>query len=72
MENFNIGDEIYHKSNPSVKWVIEQIDGNEIRCSTLLNDSLKQVKETFLKSSIEKCGDGSMFITSGPRRNHQW
>lgn len=53
MEEFKIGDEVFHKADSTQKWGIEKIDNEKVFCSTLVRDTLKQIKETFLKTSIK-------------------
>lgn len=72
MEEFKIGDEVFHKTTPGQKWVIEQLDNESVLCSTLIKDTLKQVKESFLKTSIKKCADPTITFGSSGRRNHRF
>lgn len=71
MSDFKIGDEIFHKSNSSIKWIIEKIDNDEIYCSTVIKETLEQKKEIFAITSIEKCAKPTPYI-SKPRRNNYW
>ncbi|MHC8949746.1 hypothetical protein [Sphingobacterium hungaricum] len=71
-ELLKIGDEIYHKTTPSVKWVVEHIDGDQVRCSTLIKESLKQVKETFTKTSIAKCSGPSVTYGNINKRDNRY
>lgn len=71
MGNFKIGDEIYHKSNPTIKWIIEKIDNNEIYCSTVVKETLEQKKEIFTVTSIEKCAEPTIYV-SPKKRNNYW
>lgn len=52
--DFEIGDSVYHKSNPSVLWTIEKIEGNEAYCSTIIKNTLEQKKEKLSLTSIIK------------------
>lgn len=72
MEEFKIGDEVFHKADSTQKWVIEKIDDEKVLCSTLIKETLKQVKETFLKTSIKKCADPSITFGSSSRRNYRY
>ncbi|WP_313185654.1 hypothetical protein [Sphingobacterium siyangense] len=72
MEEFKIGDEVFHKADSTQKWVIEKIDDEKVLCSTLIKETLKQVKETFLKTSIKKCADRSITFGNSNRRNHRF
>lgn len=72
MEDFKIGDEIYHKSNPSVKWIIESIDGGKVSCSTVLKDTLEQKKEVFVMTSIKKCADPKITFRNIHKRDNYW
>lgn len=71
MGNFKIGDEIYHKSNSRIKWIIERINGNEIYCSTVMKETLEQKKEVFASTSIEKFAEPK-FIIGKPTRDSHW
>jgi len=72
MEEFKIGDEVFHKADSTQKWVIEKIDDEKVLCSTLIKETLKQVKETFLKTSIKKCADRSITFGNSSRRNFRF
>ncbi|PRD48529.1 hypothetical protein [Sphingobacterium haloxyli] len=72
MEEFKIGDEIFHKSNPSVKWVIESIDGEQVACSTVLKETLEQRKEVFVTTSIKKCADPKTTFININKRDNYW
>lgn len=48
MEEFKIGDEVFHKADSTQKWVIGKIDDEKVLRSTL--ETLKQVRETLLKT----------------------
>lgn len=69
MSEFKIGDQIFHKSNSSVKWIIERISGNDIYCSTVMKETLEQKKEVFTKTSIEKCAEPQIIIGKRTRNN---
>lgn len=70
MNKFNIGDEIYHKSNPTIKWIIEKIDNNEAFCSTIIKESFEQKKEAFAITSIEKCTSPRIISVKKNRENY--
>lgn len=71
MTEFKIGDEVYHKSNPSVKWIIERISSEyEIHCSTVIKETLEQKKEVFTSTSIKKCSDTSIYFAKRTRDKH--
>ncbi|MEN5195546.1 hypothetical protein [Sphingobacterium faecium] len=72
MEEFKIGDEVFHKSDSTQKWVIEKIDDDKVFCSTLVKETLKQVTNTFLKTSIKKCASPSITFGSSSRRNYRF
>jgi hypothetical protein len=72
MEEFKIGDEVFHKADSTQKWVIEKIDDEKVLCSTLIKETLKQVRETFLKTSIKKCADPSITFGNSSRRNYRF
>jgi hypothetical protein len=69
MSNFKIGDEIFHKSNASIKWIIERISDNEVYCSTVIKDTLEQKKEAFAITSIEKCAEPNFSVGKRTRSN---
>jgi len=70
MADFKIGDNIFHKSNSTVKWVVERIDENEAYCSTIIKDTLEQKKEVFALTSIEKCAEPKIYVSKRTRNNH--
>ena len=70
MDNYKIGDSVFHKSNPTIKWVIERIANNEAYCSTIIKDTLEQKKETFSFTSIEKCAEQTIMVGKRTRNNH--
>ena len=70
MTDFNIGDEIYHKSNSSIKWIIERISDGEVYCSTIMKDTLEQKKEAFTITSIEKCAIPKIIVAKKTRNNY--
>lgn len=70
MTDFKIGDEIFHKSNPTIKWVIERIDNNEAYCSTIIKETLEHKKEIFTLTSIEKCAEPKIIIGKRTRNNN--
>ncbi|UZJ64671.1 hypothetical protein OKW96_20400 [Sphingobacterium sp. KU25419] len=72
MEEFKIGDEVFHKADSTQKWVIEKIDDEKVLCSTLIKETLKQVKETFLKTSIKKCAGLSATFGNSNKRNNRY
>jgi hypothetical protein len=53
-ETFQVGDKVYHISQPSIHWVIEKIDNKEAFCSTIIKETLEQKKESFSLTSIKK------------------
>ena len=75
---FQLGDKVYHRSDPSIVWVIEKIDKEEAYCSTLLKGSAELKKEKFLFPTLQKINDspnGGIItgIYSNERRNkHRW
>lgn len=70
MNEFKIGDSIFHKSNSTIKWIIERVDDNEVYCSTVIKDTLEQKKEVFSLTSIEKCGDHKVNTCKTTRNHH--
>ena len=56
MTDFKIGDEIYHKSDPSIIWIIERINENEneIYCSKVVKETLEKKEISFSINSIAK------------------
>lgn len=70
MSDFKIGDEIFHKSNSSIKWIIERISDNEVYCSTVIKDTLEQKKEVFAITSIEKCAEPRIIVGKRTRSNY--
>lgn len=71
MTDFKIGDEIFHKSNSSIKWIVERISEDEVYCSTVIKENLEQKKEVFSITSIEKCAEPRVIV--GKRtRNNDW
>jgi hypothetical protein len=70
MSDFKIGDEIFHKSNPTIKWIIERINETEIYCSTLMKETLEHKKEVFTVTSIEKCAKTTITVVKKSRDNY--
>lgn len=70
MSDFKIGDEIFHKSNSSIKWIVERINGEEIYCSTVIKETLEQKKEVFMVTSIEKCAEPRAIVGKRNRNNY--
>lgn len=70
MSDFKIGDKIFHKSNSSIKWIVERIDNNEVYCSTVIKETLEQKKETFAITSIEKCAEPKIIVGKRTRDNY--
>lgn len=70
MSDFKIGDDIFHRSNSSIKWIIERIDNNEVYCSMITKDTLEQKKEVFAMTSIQKCAEPGLLIGRKRRNNH--
>ncbi|GAB3013788.1 hypothetical protein GCM10027051_16260 [Niabella terrae] len=70
MDNFQIGDQVFHKSNSSVVWIVESITETEVYCSTVIKETLEQKKETFAITSIKKCAEPRAIIGSRTRNNH--
>lgn len=52
--DIKVGDKIVHKSNKSVVWIVEEVEKDEVYCSTLLKDTKEQKREKFVLTSIEK------------------
>jgi len=71
MTDFKVGDKIFHKSNSSVVWIIERIEGDEVYCSTVIRETLEQKNENFAITSIEKCAEPRI-IVGKRRRNNYW
>jgi hypothetical protein len=72
MNDLKIGDEVFHKSNSSIKWVVEKIDDNEVYCSTVIKETLEQKKEIFALTSIEKCSKRPNIIVGKVTRNNHY
>lgn len=70
MSEFKIGDNIYHKSNPTIAWTIDKIENNEAFCSTLIKETYEHKKVIFSLTSIEKCAEPTIFIGKRTRNNH--
>jgi len=69
MKNFKIGDCVFHKSNSTIKWIIDRMDNNEAYCSTIIKESLEQKKEVFALTSIEKCAEPRIIVGKRKRNN---
>lgn len=70
MCDFKVGDDVFHKSNSTIKWVIEKIDNNEAYCSTIIKGTIEQKKEVFSLTSIEKCSEPKVSIGKRTRDNY--
>lgn len=70
---FNLGDKVFHKSDPLTIWIIEKIDNNEAYCSTLNNATKELKKEKFDLVTLEKKqADGGLgiYVSGQHRKNH--
>lgn len=70
MDNFQIGDQVFHKSNSSIVWIVESVTETEVYCSTVIKETLEQKKETFAITSIKKCAEPRAIISRSTRSNH--
>jgi len=70
MSEFKIGDNIFHKSNSTIKWTIEKFENNEAVCSTLVKDTYEQKKAVFALTSISKCAEPRIIVGKRTRNNH--
>lgn len=71
MSDYKIGDCVYHKSNPTIVWIIEKIENNKAFCSTIIKGSNEYKEEIFELTSIMKC-DEQRIIVGGKRRNNHY
>ena len=69
--NFTIGDEIYHKARPGIKWVVENIDTDILICTTINKDTFETITQRFPYTSIVKIKETPPLIIS-KRRNNFW
>lgn len=69
MTDFKVGDNIFHKSNPTIAWTIEKIDNTEISCSTVLKETYELKKAIFSLTSIEKCAEPRIIVGKRKRNN---
>lgn len=53
-EQLKVGDLVFHKSNYTITWVVEEINDREVGCSTIIAETMELKKLTFLVSSLEK------------------
>ncbi|PSK90740.1 hypothetical protein [Taibaiella chishuiensis] len=67
-EQLKVGDLVFHKSNYTITWVVEEIKDREVGCSTIVAETLEQKKLTFLASSVEK-KKTPVFRERSPRRS---
>jgi hypothetical protein len=70
MSDFKIGDEIFHKSNSTIKWIVESVNENEVYCSTVMKETFEQKKEVFAITSIKKCSEPKIIVGRQTRNNH--
>lgn len=70
MNDFKIGDNIFHKSNSTIAWTIEKIENNQAFCSTIMKETYEQKKEVFAFTSIKKCVESSFIVGKKTRYNH--
>ena len=73
IKDVKIGDEIFHKSNSTIKWIVERINDseNEVYCSTVVKETFEQKKATFAITSIEKCAEPTITVFNR-KNNHRW
>lgn len=71
MEEFKIGDEVFHKSNSSIKWIIEKVFDQEIHCSTLIKETLEYREEVFSVTSIQRYVEPKTIVVT-QRRDNEW
>lgn len=71
---FKPGDKVYHKSDPSTVWVIENIEKEEAFCSTLNSQTKQKHKENFPLLTLIKINDtGNGGIIIGHSKNkYRW
>lgn len=71
---FKPGDKVYHKSDSSTVWVIEDIEKEEAFCSTLDPQTKAKLKESFPIVTLVKINDsGNGGIIIGNSRNrYRW
>lgn len=71
---FNLGDKVYHKSDSSIIWVIENIENEEAYCSTLDIVTKKIQKEKFALLTLGKINDNGNggIITGNSKNPHRW
>lgn len=70
-EQLKVGDPVFHKSNYTIVWVIEEIKGQHVTCSTVVSESLEQKRQTFLVSSLDKKKE-PVFRERSPRRSSSY
>lgn len=70
MSELKIGDNIFHKSNPTIAWTVEKIDDKQVFCSTLIKETYEQKEAVFTLSSVEKCAEPRIIIGKRNRNNH--
>jgi len=70
--SFKEGDKIFHKSNPSIAWIIEKIEGNDAVCSTVISETLEYKKHKFSIMSIEKCATNTVIVGGRKKRNNYY
>lgn len=54
MEDFIIGDIVYHKSNGSVAMIVVGVDGNDIECRWMGRNAKTKTNEVHLENFIKE------------------
>ncbi|WP_353778032.1 hypothetical protein [Winogradskyella sp. 3972H.M.0a.05] len=70
MDDFKVGDNVFHKSNSSIVWTIEKVENGEALCSTIIKDTYEQKKAVFVLTSIQKCASRSKIRVSKRSRDN--
>ncbi len=70
-EQLKIGDQVFHRSNYTIVWVVESISDQHAVCSTVVSETLEQKKQTFLMSSLDKRKE-PVFRERSPRRSSSY
>lgn len=72
-KKFAPGDKVYHRSQPSIIWIVEEVIEDEVRCSTMNKGTLELKKAKFNAVTLTKVsskGGGAILFGkfNNPRR----
>lgn len=68
-KKFVPGDKVYHRSDSSIIWVVEEVIGDEVRCSTMNKNTLELKRAKFNEATLSKISNKGGGIFFGKSNN---